>query len=138
MAGMDNIFPEKDFKNWLTAKEKIHAQKDEKEINFREREIWWCRLGVNVGSEQDGKGTDFSRPVLVIKKFNKYMFWAIPLSAIVKNSNFYEECVTSDGKKRGAIISQLRVISAKRLMNRVGWVNECSFYNIKKAIKDIL
>ena len=35
---------------------------------IHEGEIWWVRLGVNVGYEIDGKSSDFSRPVIIIKK----------------------------------------------------------------------
>jgi hypothetical protein len=35
---------------------------------YHKREIWWCSLGVNVGFEQDGTGTNYDRPVLVICK----------------------------------------------------------------------
>jgi len=31
-------------------------------------------LGKNIGYEQDGNGSGFSRPVLVVKKFNNQMF----------------------------------------------------------------
>lgn len=47
---------------------------------FKEGEIWWAYLGLNIGFEIDGKGKDFSRPVLVLKKYNGYSFLALPLS----------------------------------------------------------
>lgn len=40
-----------------------------------EREIWWCSIGVNVGFEQDGTGQHFDRPVVVIRGFNKNLFF---------------------------------------------------------------
>ena len=60
---------QKDFDSWAEVKKKIH----EKGFNsyFKERDVWWCRLGVNIGDEEDGKGNSFLRPVLVIKKFNR-------------------------------------------------------------------
>ena len=30
--------------------------KDIDNIFFREKEVWWIALGVNIGFEQDGKG----------------------------------------------------------------------------------
>ncbi len=47
---------------------------------FKEREIWWVSIGINIGHEEDGKGEQYSRPVLILKKFNKYTFSGIPLS----------------------------------------------------------
>jgi len=47
----------KDFWNWHKKKEKLN------EITilpfFHEGEIWFCHLGSNVGTEQDGTGEDF-------------------------------------------------------------------------------
>lgn len=34
---------------------------------FKEREIWWCKVGVSVGCEMD-KRQNFLRPVLILKK----------------------------------------------------------------------
>ena len=42
---------------------------DKKRVpSFHVREIWWVAVGVNVQSEICGKGSVFSRPVLVLKK----------------------------------------------------------------------
>ncbi len=129
---------QKDFQQWHIAKEKIHCQSDGQTIYFHERDIWWCRIGVNVGFEQDGKGKSFSRPVLIVKKFNQFVFWAIPLSTKIKKNRYYLACACSDGETRAAIISQLRLISSKRLTDKVGFAKEDSFSAIKKAIKDLL
>jgi mRNA interferase MazF len=47
---------------------------------FKERDIWWVSIGVNVGFEEDGKHEKFLRPVLILKKFNKELFLGIPNS----------------------------------------------------------
>jgi hypothetical protein len=64
----------KDFWKWHSKKEEI----DEKDtrIFFHEREIWFAHLGANVGFEQDGKGENFGRPVLIFRKFNPKCFAA--------------------------------------------------------------
>ena len=77
----------KRFAQWLGLKEKTHNKSGFPHIN--EGEIWWCLLGTNIGDEEDGKGELFSRPVLVIKKFNKHLFWGIPLSTQIKENEFY-------------------------------------------------
>ena len=41
----------------------------------KEGEVWMISVGKNIGFEQNGSGSNFSRPVLVIKKFNNQMFW---------------------------------------------------------------
>lgn len=43
----------KDFDNWNILKKKIETDRDEFFCN--RREIWWCNLGINTGSESCGK-----------------------------------------------------------------------------------
>lgn len=129
---------QKDFDKWNVEKKKVHATSGDKPIYFREHEIWWCRLGANVGFEQDGKGKSFSRPVLVLKKFNQFVFWAIPLSTRLKPNRYYVPCVCSDGETRAAIISQLRLVSVGRLTDKIGFAEDDSMKEIKKVIKALL
>ncbi len=37
-------------------------------------------MGVNIGVEADGKGEDYSRPIIIIKGFNKQSFIGIALT----------------------------------------------------------
>lgn len=69
----------KKFSGWITLKEKIHNN-DSVPPFFKEGEIWWCYFGENVGTEMNGKSDYFTRPVLVLKKYDKYSFLAVPLS----------------------------------------------------------
>lgn len=46
-------------------------------------------MGQNIGFEQNGKGDNFVRPVIILKKFNKNMFFGIPLSTQIKDGKFY-------------------------------------------------
>ncbi len=62
----------KDFEKWH--KVKSRTQERCSPPSFEEREIWWCSIGANVGVEEDGKSTLFSRPVLIIRKFNAMIF----------------------------------------------------------------
>jgi hypothetical protein len=78
---------EKDFWKWHSLKSEI-----EKQIPsplFYEREIWWCSVGANVGAEEDGKNDPFERPVLVLRKFNRDMFWGIPITSKEKYGEYY-------------------------------------------------
>ena len=40
--------------------------------------------GKNIGFEQNGKGSNFVRPILVLRKFNSSIFWGLPLTTIKK------------------------------------------------------
>ena len=128
----------KDFKKWHSQKEYIHYQPIESGLYFKEGDIWWARLGANVGFEQDGKGESFSRPVLIIKKFNQHVFWAIPLSSKIKDNPYYMECKSMDGRVRSAIISQIKLVSVKRLTDKMSHVESRYLEEIKKAIKGLL
>lgn len=75
----------KDFCRWHKRKEFINNIKQCP--FFHEREIWFCYLGANVGFEQDGSGQEFLRPVVVVRKFNNEIFWAVPLTKSAKELN---------------------------------------------------
>ena len=81
----------KEYDIWNGLKKKIQFENDELNLNYfpQEGEVWMSSLGKNIGHEQNGSGDNFSRPVLVIKKFNNHMFWCIPLSTKQKSFDFY-------------------------------------------------
>lgn len=56
----------KHFDKWNKLKKTIHQNRPEFFVN--EREVRYAHLGINVGFEEDGKGGDFKRPVLILKK----------------------------------------------------------------------
>jgi len=43
----------KDFINWI--QQKISLDREDRVIPFREREVWRCSVGVNLGCESNGK-----------------------------------------------------------------------------------
>ena len=127
---------QKNFDNWNENKKKIHMANENR--LYHPRDVWWCSLGVNIGFEEDGKGQDSERPMLIIYGFNKQLCWAVPLSTSGKKNRFYIPIGVVDGKKSSAIISQMRPIDTKRFINQIGFVEEGPFQATKQAIKDIL
>ena len=121
----------KKFLEWVGLKEKLH-NKDHIPPLFKEGEIWWCYFGENVGTEMDGKGQSFTRPVLILKKYDKFSFLAIPLTTKTKVGTWYFTFTHSD-KKQTAVLSQARTINYKRLKERVGKVDSNDYKNIKEA-----
>jgi mRNA-degrading endonuclease toxin of MazEF toxin-antitoxin module len=113
----------KEFDRWNSKKKQIDSRADE--ILFHDREIWWCSLGVNVGSEQNGVSSNFERPILIIKKFNRRVLWAVPLTRTIKpgNPNYF---VLEDKEKfkSAAVLSQLRLISSNRLIRKIQTLDE--------------
>ena len=130
----------KDYSEWHNKKELLNNRTDLDKIYFREKEVWWTALGANIGFEQDGKGKEFRRPVLILKKFNKYVILVVPLTTKIKLGNkYYIECnLTTDDLPRMAIISQIRMIDSKRLIDKLGVASEDSFNEIKSAIKAMI
>ena len=125
----------KDFKNWHDKKTTINEVG--KRPFFHEREVWWCALGANVGFEQDGGGKDFLRPVIIFKKFNNEIFWAIPLTHTQKKSKYYFQFVL-EKTPSSAILSQIRLVDACRLSHKLGNLSDNDFGELTKKFKALL
>ena len=121
----------KEFDIWNNKKKYI--QTDSTVRFFHEREIWWCSLGVNVGFEQDGKGEDFQRPILILKKFNNTCFLGVPLTSKIKSNKYYISIGDVDGDSAYVIISQVKFFDNKRLLLKIGTLNTEKFGIAKKA-----
>ena len=129
---------EKEFDNWNNIKKRINVT--ENYLNFKEREIYYINIGKNIWFEEDGKGNDFLRPAIVLKKFNNYIFWGIPLtSSNLKNKDdyFYYKFYLKN-IENCAILSQIRLFDVKRLSHKIGFVSIDDFIEIKKRIKQML
>lgn len=119
----------KNFTDWIKLKEKINNQENT-QLLFKQGEVWMCYFGENVGFESNGKNNLFHRPVLILHKFNKNLFYGIPLSTKVKDNKFYIT-INFKNQQQSAIISQLRVFDAKRLHYRKGKLHKQEFELIK-------
>ena len=125
----------KDFHKWNNRKVGIDGIL--KRPFFHEREIWSCHLGVNVGFEQDGQGEDFLRPIMIIRKFNNEIFWAVPLTKKKKQSKYYFQFVFKEEEISSAILSQIKLIDARRLAYKIGEINEKDFLALIKKLKEL-
>lgn len=133
MADQTNKPYVKDFDGWHPIKKVIDAKDLDVVPYFSEREIWFCQMGCNVGYEQDGKNEDFVRPVVIVKKYNAHLFMGMPLTTKIKAFPFYFNVGVVDGEVAMAILSQMRPFSSKRLLDKVGTMNEQMFEAMKKA-----
>ncbi len=121
----------KRFIEWIY--EKIIIDRQERSVHINEAEVYWCFLGENIGDEENGKDGRFKRPVLVFKKFNKNIFWGIPMSTKIKNNKYYVKVNLKDNI-RSVIISQLRVLDVKRLDIKIGYIAKKDFELVKKSV----
>lgn len=128
----------KQFDGWAKKKNSIHHTLKNKWVV--KREVWWCTLGVNIGSEEDGKGIDFLRPVLVIKVYGFTSAVVIPLSTVIKTGPFYFSLgkIGDEGGISTALLSQMRLIDTKRFVEKIGKIDAEKFNEIKKAIQELL
>lgn len=110
---------EKDFDVWNEIKKKIEISSPDKELFPQSGEVWMCVIGRNIGFEQNGAGNNFSRPVLVIKKFNNQMFWSAPLSTKQKQYDFYYNFTDPDNRNVSAILAQMKLVSIKRFKRKI-------------------
>lgn len=127
----------KDFDMWNEEKKKTHANEEYLPLYY-EREVRWCRLGANVGFEQDGTGEDFSRPVLILRGFSRHVCLAVPLTTSSKKNPYYIDLGIVANKKAAVIISQLRLIDTRRLDQHIATINKTNFERIRKAVKGLL
>lgn len=127
-----------EFDTWNNLKQKINLEKGLVKYFPKEAEIWISTLGKNIGFEQNGSGDNFSRPVLIVKKFNNNMFWTVPLSSKQKAIDFYFNYTDRNNQKVSAILAQMKLLSVKRLKRKLYDLSEKSFKEIKDKLKSFL
>ena len=123
----------KKYDDWNEVKKTVAGLKA---LYSHEREIFYAKIGENIGFEQSGKGDNYERPVLIVKKFNNRIFFGVPLSTTNKTGIFYYSFEFIKRKKSVAILSQLKLIDAKRLDRKIGVMSKSDFKNIKKIISE--
>ena len=126
----------KEFDLWNEVKKETN--KKNYPLHFKEREIYFIRVGKNIGFEQNGKGKYFLRPVLVLRKFSKYFFVGIPLTSQAKEDMFHFKFSFRDNRKSYAILSQIRAFDANRLERKIGKMNNDDFLDLKKRLRELL
>ena len=126
----------KDFDSWNKQKKKIHDVNENK--LYHQRQIWWCSLGLNVGFEQDGTGEEYERPVLILKGLSRNTCLIVPLTSSLEKHKMRIPVGMIEERKASALLSQVKVIDTKRLINKIGFLEKTAFESIRKAVKDLL
>ena len=126
---------EKDFNQWNDLKKTVKLR--DRLPTFKQREIWWCNLGLNIGHEENGKNHDYSRPILILRKFNNHIFFGIPLTTQIKEKHYYYK-ISFKGKEQCIMISQLRLFDSKRLINKMGDLSQKQFNEIRDILKNMI
>lgn len=121
----------KRFLEWIQLKKDLHERKREPPY-VHDKEIWWARIGENVGQEINGKNNQFSRPVLIFKKLSRSLFFIVPLSTQIKKGTWFVSY------KQASILAvaclhQARTIDYRRLSKKLGELDDSDFSRIKAA-----
>ncbi|MDQ5893527.1 MAG: mRNA interferase MazF [Patescibacteria group bacterium] len=124
------------YNKWNKVKKKVNRNSTP-DFFFKEREIWWCSLGMNIGVETNGKNDLFERPVLILRIFNREMIWIVPVTSSLKKSKFYYS-ITISGLRQSINITQLRIVSSKRFLRKVCQLSNDDFDAIKNNLIMIL
>jgi len=122
--------------SWFNIQKKIKENKND--IYFHERQIWFCCLGLNIGNEQNGKGDEFLRPVIILKKFNNKIFIAIPLTTKIHKGKFYFDFLLNKNTRNTALLSQIKLLDSKRLKYRLGSIKKQDFQKLKEKLRKLI
>jgi mRNA interferase MazF len=113
-----NLENKKNFSDWILIKEKTEYRN---RIEAYKYSVFWCAFGENIGSEVSGKGNNFLRPVVILKKFGDRCVLVAPLTSntdSIKNNVIVK--VSDDEVLRKVLISQIRTVDTKRLYEYMG------------------
>ena len=127
---------EKDFDHWNQEKKSTN-DRDTLDLYFYEGEVWWMSLGINIGFEEDGKSQQFTRPVLVLKKFSQNVFIGVPLSTSGKTGKYYFNFAFAESQST-ALLSQIRLFDSKRMVKKMGQIEKGVLEEIRTKVKGIL
>lgn len=127
------------FNKWNEVKK--NTQLNKRKLGLKQRDIFWVKIGQNIGSEEYGKGDDFARPVIIINKLTSDLFLGIPMTTTTKSNDYFHSFKYNNKSKgiveNSAMILQLKTFSVKRVLSKIGVVNQEDFINITDKSKKL-
>ena len=132
---------QKDFDGWNTLKCKLNKRlisDDRNKVNImaKSRELWWCHVGINIGSEEDGKHLEYERPVVILNKLSPNTYIVAPTTSKFKNQKYRVIAKSTNGKFSYALLDQIKVIDARRLKRKIDVILEEDFKSIIEKINN--
>lgn len=125
----------KKFTEWLGLKKKVHEREHQAPL-VKEFEIYWVNMGINIGSEIDGKSKSFTRPGIIFKKLAHSFYLIAPTTTQKKEGNWYVP-VVHGGKEMYVCLHQIRAVDYRRLQDKIGQVDDVERDRIKAMFKDL-
>ncbi len=126
---------EKDFDKWNLEKKRLHSMGLRKSAH--QRDVWWCALGLNLGSEEDGKGWNYLRPVLILKSFGNVICTILPISTSNKEHWTKIEIGFINNRPSKILLNQIRSVDTRRLIRKICRLDNSKYEEIRKAVRDI-
>ena len=119
------------------------TEKTKRVLTIKQREVWWAKIGKNIGSEEYGKHENFTRPIVVIRRLTNDLVLVVPTTTKIKENNDYFHTVSFfekvKQKKINVTIMILQlVISIKRVLNKIGIIDKNSFQQIQEKLVKIV
>ncbi|MFA5744850.1 MAG: type II toxin-antitoxin system PemK/MazF family toxin [Candidatus Paceibacterota bacterium] len=125
---------EKDFDRWNEIKKKTDTEPSRL---YTVREIWWCRLGANVGTEKDGKGDWYVRPCVILRGFGADACLVVPLTTSSREHALRVSVGVVEDQEAHANLSQIRVIDTRRLEEKIGFLEKDAFSKLRKTARNM-
>jgi mRNA interferase MazF len=125
------------YDEWNKKKQDLQFSDKTNKIYFKEGQIWWCSVGLNIGDESYGKGEGFYRPVLIIKKLSNNLCVCLPLTSKEKVGSWFVEIVLSN-ERNWVMLSQIKSISKKRFYLKMAELNPEDLFKIKEKLEQLL
>ncbi len=119
------------FLQWIKVKALLHFSQNALP-HLSPREFWWAALGRNIGSEINGKNTDFTRPVLIMKKLSRSLFLVIPATTQAHSGTWYVP-IFYNNRKQYLCLHQMRVVDIRRFTYRIGQISPIQFKKVKEG-----
>ena len=125
-----------EYAEWMKSKASIKFCKNIPEFPITNNYIYWCNLGINIGSEQNK-----IRPVIVTKtKRESKVCTVIPLTSERMNDTRWYHIDLSN-QNSTALVEQLRNVSKMRILNPLrakGKLTKISLEDWEKINKAII
>ncbi len=125
------------YDDWNQKKQGLQISNSTKAIYFKEGDIWWCSIGINLGDESYGKGEDFRRPVLILKKLSADLCIALPITSQNKKGTWFVD-VLLQGEKNWIMLHQIRMLHKKRFQIKIEELSPEDFSRVKEKLEQLL
>lgn len=123
---------EKDYARWHQEKKRLNGASSK--VLFQERDIWWCKLGLNIGYEQDGNPYLFTRPVVILRKMSADTALVVPLTTRMPRGEYEMDLGIIAGRSSTALLQQLRFVDRRRFTKKIGKLKKPRFQELLAAI----